>query len=198
MADYTYRLEYREKGTSSWVLGGSGIPRDVNKEMTHTLAAGTLTPGKTYEFRWVRISKDGTATPLANSNVVEAFIDTSVTTISGSGTVSTTGTFLVTATGGGNNEAVLVRSASKIILQLTANWEYVRIDSFTSPINGKTQYFAKKTGTYSDPVNYPEDTSIIAKTTNKIVDVKLNSSYTYRIYIKFNGSSSGTIQVNAI
>lgn len=195
---YTYRLEYRQKGSAPWTVGGTGIPRDAaTKEMTHTLAAGTLTPGQTYEFRWVRLGGDGAQTPLANSNVVEAFIDTTVTTIDGSGTVGELGTFLVNATSGGN-EATLVRSATKIVLQLSANWEYVRIDNFTAPISGETQYFAKKTGTYNNPVNYPENTAIIAKVTNKIVDVKLDSTYTYRIYIKYNGNSTGTIQVNAI
>jgi hypothetical protein len=203
MADYRYHLQYRQKGTAPWTTATpvtadgltTGVGRNATtKEMTFTIPAGVLTKGLTYEFRWVRLSGDGTATPLANSNAVEALVPETVPSVPDGGTLTTAGTFTASLDG---NATTIVRSEAKLTLQLAANWEHVRID-LVSSLNGTTKYFAEKTSGFVNPAGYTEDAAVIAKTSSKTVDIKLNSTYTYLVTVKFNGNSTGTIQVNAI
>lgn len=186
-----YTLQYRVKGTTAWITGPTGVTRDVNNEMLASVTGLTYNPATTYEFRWQRVV-DGTT--VGHSNAVEATLQdvSTITTFNGSATLNNSGTYSLAV---GPNDTTIVRSTSKLVLQLTANWDYVKID-LNSPLNGNSGYYVNKTG--SDALaGYVLNTAVIVKTSNKTVDVLLDKSYTYTITIKFAGASSGTILVNA-
>jgi len=186
---FTWNLQYRVKGASTWTTGMTGVTKNQG-ELIATLPG--LTMGQTYEFRWQRMNNGN---PEAHSNVVEAFLDNTVTSFTDqTATVSAVGTFTLTS---GGNSATIVRTTSKLVLQLTANWDYVRID-LNSALNGTTKYYVLKSGSPPAALNtYTANTNVIAKTSNKTVDIKLDKSYTYTVTVKYNGASSGTIQVNS-
>ena len=186
---FTWNLQYRIKGTSAWTTGVTGVTK-TNGEL---LAAPTgLTMGQTYEFRWQRVNNGSIE---AHSNVVEAFLDNTVTNFTDqTATVGAVGTFTLTS---GNNSSTIVRTTAKLILQLSANWEYVAI-VLNSALNGTTKYYADKSGNPPAALNsYTANTAVINKTSNKTVDIYLDKSYTYTVTIKYNGNSTGTIQVNS-
>lgn len=186
----TWNLQYRVKGTTSWTTGASGVTK-TNGEL---LAAPTgLTMGQTYEFRWQRLNN---GIPEAHSNAVEAFLDNTVTAVSSGGSVSSSGTFTLTlGSGGSTSSTTVVRSTSNLVLQLSANWDYVTID-WTNNSNQSVKNFASNQSN-TTVTGYTRDASVITKTTNKTVDVSLDKSYTYTIGIKYQGKSLGTIIVNS-
>ena len=189
----TYNLQYRVKGTTPWTTGATGVTRDVNNEMLTPLSGLTFNPTTTYEFRWQRVV-DGTIT--AHSNVVEAVLqDTAtITNLSSGGTISNTGNYTLSV---GPNDTTIVRTTTKLVLQLTANWDYVKIDITGAsglPIQGN--YYVNKTGT-GPLTGYVLDSTVIAKTSNKTVDIFLGRDYSYTVTIKFAGASTGTIGINS-
>lgn len=189
-----YNLQYRVKGTTAWTTGKTGVNRDVNKEMLTSLTGLTFNPTTTYEFRWQRVV-DGTIT--AHSNIVEATLqDTStIATIPTGGTISSSGTFKMTT--GDLAGTTVVRTSTKLVLQLTANWEYVTVEITGAsglPIQGN--YYVNKTGTTAR-AGFTLNSSVIAKTSQKTVDIYLGRDYTYTVTVHFNGNSSGTIGINS-
>lgn len=188
----TYNLQYRVKGTTSWTTGATGVTKDVNNEMLAPLANLTFDPPTTYEFRWQRVV-DGTIT--AHSNVVEATLQTvsSIVDLSSGGTISNSGNYTLTI---GPNDTTIVRTSEKLVLQLTANWDYVKIDITGAsglPIQGN--YYVNKTGT-GPLAGYTLNSSVITKSSQKTVDILLSRDYSYTVTIKFGGNSNGSIQVN--
>lgn len=187
-----YILQYRIKGTTAWTDGVTGVSRDVNNEMITTVSGLTFSPPTTYEFRWQRIV-NGSA--VGHSNVVEALLQdvSTIPAYTDSSTLNGSGTSTLTV---GSNETTVVRTAAKVVLKLSANWEYVAINLASSsgaPVSGN--YYVRKTGS-SPLAGHTLNSSAIVKTSNKSVDVLLDRTYTYSITIKFNGNSTGTIQVN--
>lgn len=192
---FTWNLQYRLKGASGWTTGVTGVTKTNGELLAETTG---LTMGQTYEFRWQRVNNGSVE---AHSNVVEAFLDPNVNSnsndLSKNGSqIAAAGTFTLT-TGGAT--FTFVRSSSKLVIQLTANWDWVSID-LNSALNGTRFYYVQKTGTsYPNSLSagYTADTTVIAKTSQKTIDIKLDKSYTYSLNIKFGGKSSGTIAVNA-
>lgn len=187
---YTWNLQYRIKGTSAWTTGVTGITKTAGE----LLAAPTgLTMGQTYEFRWQRVNNGNVE---AHSNVVEAFLDNTVTDVASGGSVSSAGTFTLTlGSGGSTSTTTIARTTSKLVLQLSANWDYVTID-WTNNSNVAMKNFASNQSN-TTVTGYAKDATVIAKTTNKTVDIYLDKSYTYTLGIKYQGKSVGTITINS-
>lgn len=188
---YTWNLQYRISGTSTWGTAATGVTKNGLGELFAT--ATGLTPGATYDFRWQRVNS---GTIEAHSNIVTAFLDNSVTSLSPGGSVSSTGTYTLTTSSGGTSQATtIVRSTSKLVLQLSSNWDYVTINWTNNSNQAKKNFASNQSNTVV--AGYSKDATVIAKVTNKTVDVYLDKSYTYTLGVYYKGSSSGTITINS-
>lgn len=187
---YSWNLQYRIKGMSSWTTGVTGVTK-TNGEL---LASPTgLTMGQTYEFRWQRVNNGNIE---AHSNVVEAFLDNTVTDVASGGSVSAAGTYTLTlGSGGGAVSTTVVRTTTKLVLQLSANWDYVTIDWTNNNSIAKKNFASNQSNT--TVTGYARDATVITKTTNKTVNINLDKSYTYTLGIKYQGKSVGTMVVNS-
>lgn len=185
---YTWNLQYRISGTSSWTTGVTGISKSPTTG--ELIAAPTgLTMGQTYDFRWQRVNN---GTVEAHSNVVTVFLDNTVTDISSGGSVSSSGTFTLTQ---GTVVTTIVRSSTELLLQLTANWDYVTVDWTNNSNVAKKNFAGNQNNT--TVAGYSKDIAVIKKTSNKTVEIYLDKSYTYTVGVKYQGKSVGTITINS-
>lgn len=189
---YTWNLQYRITGTSSWTTGVTGVTKNVSTG--ELIAAPTgLTMGQTYDFRWQRVNS---GTIEAHSNVVTVFLDNTVTDVPSGGSVSSAGTFTLTlGSGGGAVSTTIVRSNSELLLQLSANWDYVTIDWTNNSNVAKKNFASNQSNT--TVTGYSKDAAVINKTSNKTIEIYLDKSYTYTVGVKYQGKSLGTITINS-
>lgn len=155
----------------------------------------TLPTGYEYEFKIERTNGAQTKVSAAKG------ISNSVNLTNG-GSITSTGTFTVTGSNGQSDVTYTRTKGNSNSLNVSftsANWDWVGI-SYGFPV---VRYCASNDNsppaTETDGTNtYNRDATKIERVDNKTVDVKLASSVTFRLIIRYNGNSSGSIIINGL